>query len=245
MDRDTLAQYSYKYEGSWHKIAKAIKDNEEVVPVVIKENYITFLDKDYPERLRSLRYPPWVLFYKGDISLINNPMVAVIGAREIGTYGYNSTKKIVNEIPRRYSIVSGLARGTDGVAHACSLAMGRKTIGVIGSGLKWYYPRENKGIYLQMEKDGLILSEYPSDVGVKNYHFPWRNRIIAALSDKVIVTAAKKRSGTMITVNEAISLGKEIWCVPYPLDDVFGEGCNSLIQLGAHIITDMDDIRCL
>ena len=245
MDRETLANYSCKYHGSWHRIAKAIKDNEVVGKVVIKDDYITILDDEYPERLRALRYPPWVLFYKGNLSLLNKPMIGIIGSREMGNYAASMTEMMVATLPEKYGIVSGLAKGVDGCAHACCLQMGRKTIGVIGSGLKYRYPYENEGIYLQMEKDGLILSEYPYDEGVKSYHFPWRNRIIAALSDKIIVTSAKRRSGTMLTVNEAITVGKEVWCDPYPMDNALGEGCNLLIQQGAQIIVNKNDIESI
>ncbi|MCF0109286.1 MAG: DNA-protecting protein DprA [Erysipelotrichaceae bacterium] len=240
--KERIVQYSYLFNGDWHQISKALKDDLPITePFFIADNFITLFDEEYPQSLKELRYPPWVLYYKGDISLLKREMVAVVGSRKMIPYGAWMTRAIVNHLPKRYGIVSGMARGVDALAHETAIAGGHFTIGVIGSGLDIQYPKENKDLYERM-KDQLIISEYPHFTGVKKHHFPWRNRIIAALAKKVIVTQATYKSGTMLTVNEAITLGKEIWCVPYPFNEEAGRGCNLLIQQGAQLLQTFEDI---
>lgn len=237
-DSETLAAYSCMYNGDWTEIASAVSERRTPLPCHIPTGYITVLDKDYPERLKSLRYPPWVLFYQGDLSLLKKKSVTVIGSRNLSGYGRKMTHEIVRRLAGSHVIVSGLARGADGEAHRCALEAGGRTIGVIGSGLKTHYPRENEMLYRQMAEKHLILSEYPYDTGVRKEHFPWRNRILAALSGRIIVTQAAPKSGTMLTVNEGLVLDREIWCVPYPYGSEEGGGCNLLIQQGANMLYD-------
>lgn len=234
-DRETLAFYSYKYEGSWNAVAKAVAAQEEPVPCEIKENYITILDENYPPQLKALRFPPWVLFFRGNILLLNEPMITIVGSRDLSDYGAQLTVKACEELKKRFVLVSGLAKGADSIVHKCALENGC-SIGVIGSGLGTRYPQENSALYGVMMRHDLILSEYPYDTGVKKEHFPWRNRILAALGQALIVTEAKYRSGTMITVNEALALSKEIYTFPFPFESEYGSGCNRLIADGANIL---------
>ena len=125
-----------------------------------------------------------------------------------------------------------MARGIDAVVHKHSL----HSIGVLGCGLDVHYPLENEDLYCEMAEHQLLITEYPPGVKPLRRHFPFRNRIIAALGEGVIVTQAALRSGTMLTVNEALDLGKEVYTVPYRLTDSEGAGCNSLLQQGANII---------
>ena len=231
-----LALYSCMYRGNWRLINEALR-NERIPPdIEIGEKYITVLDEAYPASLKQLQYPPWVLFYRGDVSLLKEKSVTIVGSREVSEYGRGTTEKIASYLARSSVLVSGLARGVDGIVHKTALDTGGKTIGVIGSGLDQRYPADNTGLYRRMEQNGLILSEFPRGSGIRKEYFPWRNRILAALSPKLIVTSAALRSGTMHTVNEALQLDREIWCVPYPFDDGSGAGCNLMIMQGANIL---------
>ncbi len=234
-ERKKLALYAYKYEGNWNRICEAVVNGEEAVDQEIRENYITILDENYPPQLRELRNPPWVLFYSGNIYLLNEPMITIVGSRVLNEYGEHVTIESADELKKRFVLVSGLAKGADALVHQCALENGH-SIGVIGCGLKTRYPKENSYLYGVMAKRDLILSEYPFHTGVKKEHFPWRNRILAALGQAVIVTGARYRSGTMITVNEALTLSRDIYTFPYPYESHEGEGCNQLIADGANII---------
>jgi DNA processing protein len=155
------------------------------------------------------------------------------------------TRRIVSECPDLYVIVSGLAKGIDATAHQEALDRQRPTIAVIGCGIDRIYPKENERLYGDVAAQGLILSEYPGDTPPRRHHFPFRNRLIAALGCKCVVTSATLKSGTMLTVNEAISLGKEVLCLPYPMGVPCGEGCNLLISQGATILTNATDFAMI
>lgn len=238
--REKILAYSIKYDGQWNRIAKAIAENEEIEKCSCVYPYITIVDKEYPTKLKSLRFPPWILFYIGDISLLNQNGIGIVGSREISDYGRWCTQRIVETIKNQKVIISGMAKGIDAQAHYA--AINARTIGVLGNGLNVVYPKENRELYELMKKKQLLISEYPPDVSVKKYHFPWRNRIIAALSDKIVVPQARIKSGTMVTVNHAIEMGKEVYCVPYRIIDQEGEGNNELIENGAIILNHFDDL---
>lgn len=243
--RDALIAYAIRYQGDWDSIAKAVIHHLEYQPVITKEKALTIYDREYPDSLRSLRYPPWVLFYRGDLSLLEKEAASIVGSRRMIPYGSYMTRLVSSRLAERYVIVSGLARGVDGMAHRACIEAGGKTIGVIGCGLDIPYPKENLGLRKIMDRDHLVLSEYPDGTSPLRWHFPWRNRILAALGSKVIVTQAALKSGTMCTVNEAISLCREVWCVPYPFTDENGKGCNLLISQGADILNDEEQLRIL
>lgn len=233
-----LIAYAIKYNGEYHQIRKAIIQNEQWQPVT-NPQCITILDENYPNQLFQLEYPPFVLFYEGDLTLMNDRCIAIIGSRNVCAYGEMWTRKIVEALRSRYVIVSGMAKGVDAIAHEEAF----KTIGVLGCGIDVCYPKQNAALYQKMKEQQLLISEYPPHTKPLAHHFPWRNRIIAALSKHVIVTQAAYRSGTMHTVNEALALGLEISCIPYPLGSEKGEGCNLLISQGANILIGIDEIK--
>lgn len=242
MDRERLARYSCMYEGDWTRIARAVEAGTEPADMIVRENYITCLDEEYPEQLRALRHPPWVIFFRGDISLLRRRMIAVIGSRQLEPYGEMCTRMCTDLLKQEFVIVSGLARGADGLAHRCAM-QGGHTIGIIGSGFSVCYPACNRSLYKKMEQTDLILSEYPYHTGVRRHHFPWRNRLIAALGEALIVTQARQRSGTMLTVNEANALSRDVYVIPWPLLKEEGRGCNQLISEGAMILHDPDQLK--
>jgi len=239
---ETLAAYAYEYLGSWSLIADALRRGQEPRRYEIREPYLTIYDKEYPDSLRRLRFPPWVIFWRGNPDLLKEPGITVVGSRQMNAYGREMTVQIASRLREKFVLVSGLARGVDAQVHRTALA-GGKTIGVIGSGLSTHYPRCNAGLYEQMAGSHLILSEYPCFVPVRREHFPWRNRILAALGQQIIVTQARCKSGTMLTVNEAVALGKDVWCVPWPLVSPEGEGCNQLIAQGALILASLEQLE--
>ena len=243
--REILAHYSWKYDGDWSKIAEALRTHEKVKRRRDCGSYITIYDDAYPKNLRALRYPPWVLFYRGRLDLLKQTGFTVVGSRKLTAYGEWATERCAELLAAQHVLISGLAKGADGIVHRTAIAMRGTTVGVIGCGLNVRYPRENEYLYRMMESEQLILSEYPDTTGVKKHHFPWRNRILAALGDGVIVTQAALKSGTMGTVSQALELGKEVWCVPYPYNEEGGRGCNLLISQGANILYDEDILKDL
>ncbi len=233
MEREKLIALAIKYKGNYRMLYEALRKGEDA-PMPKDVAAITIFDKDYPKRLRELALPPLVLFYRGDRRLIKEEMVAVIGSRKMEDYASRATKDLVSSLKKRYTVISGLALGVDGMAHHCALT--HKTIGVIGCGIDRIYPAANKELYEAMSKRHLIISEYPGDIAPRAEHFPFRNRIIAALATKVFVMQASLRSGTFITVNEAIELDREIYALPYDIYDEAGKGTNLLIEEGARMI---------
>lgn len=233
--REELIRLAITLDGSWTAISAALRQGVQP-PEVPLQKALTLYDEAYPESLRALRYPPWVLFYEGNPELLQQPLLSIVGSRDMNAYGRQVTIRCAAALAQRYVLVSGLARGVDGQVHRTAIASGGHTIGIIGSGLGTCYPRQNADLYAWMRKQELILSEYPFHTGVAREHFPWRNRLLAALGEKLIVTQARIRSGTMRTVSEALNLSKEVWCIPWPYDDATGEGCNALIFQGAQIL---------
>ena len=169
-------------------------------------------------------------------------IIAVIGARENSLYGEKMTKKLVIDLVNNgYSIISGLAKGIDAIAHKTCLENDGNTIAVIGSGLNYIYPKENYYLYKEIGKNGLIISEYPDFVKPIAFHYPSRNRIIAGICDSILVTEAKNKSGTMITVKYGLDCGKDIFAVPS--EACLDSGCNKLIKEGAQLVETIDDLK--
>ncbi|KXT76636.1 DNA-processing protein DprA [Streptococcus sp. DD12] len=202
----------------------------------------SILDDCYPDALRQIYNPPVLLFYQGDLSLLEAPKLAVVGARSSSQVGTSSVKKILSELQQKFAIVSGLARGIDSAAHMAALQLGCRTIGVIGTGLDGHYPSENRDLQDYLAKHHLVLSEYGPGVPALKYHFPERNRIIAGLSMGVLVCEAKLRSGSLITCERAMEEGRDVFAIPGSLLDGRSDGCHHLIQEGAKLVMSGRDI---
>ena len=244
MNNIQLLAYSVKYEGEYSRIKLALMRNEPYEPILDSLKAFTVLDDCYPEGLKNLVEPPYVLFYKGNLELLKHKGISVVGSRLPKDYATRWTKSVVELLSQRYVIISGLARGIDALAHVCALKH-NTTIAVLGCGIHRIYPIENKVLYHQIEEEGLILSEYPSETLPLKHRFPQRNRIVAALGKAVVVMQADHKSGSMITVREALDIGKEIHTIPYDLDAQEGQGCNLLIQQGANMILSLEDVLCI
>ena len=235
MERERLIALAYYYKGDQRKVYKAIKANE-MAELKMSVNAITILDADYPKSLMDLDTPPLVLFYRGDRSLLHKDKVAVIGARDASNYAIRATCDLIKRLDSDTVIVSGLAKGIDSIAHKAAISSGHKTIAVLGSGINRCYPSCNKDLYDLMSKDHLIISEYPDLVAPLSFHFPVRNRIIAALAKQIYVMQARLKSGTFITVDVALDLCRDIYALPYNIYDEAGSGNNRLIEDGAKMI---------
>ena len=238
--RTAIACYAIRYHGDWQKIAQAIKNKESYTKISIEENYVTIVDEEYPAVFRKLRYPPWILFYRGNLSYASQAGIGIVGSRNCSIQALENTETVVRHIKNRYTIVSGLAKGIDAKAHESSLD--KKTIGILGCGIDRTYPMENKKLFECMEKNHLILSEYPPHTPPWKSNFPWRNRLIAALSHALIVIEAEYKSGTMITVNDCLELSIPVYCLPTAFNQKDYKGCNYLIQNGANLIIDEKDL---
>ena len=204
---------------------------------------VTCYDSDYPKKLRNIQNRPIVLFYKGDISIVDEYSIAIVGSRNCSDYGRKCANFISNEIAiRKICIVSGLAIGIDSIGHIAALNNKSNTIAIIGNGLDNIYPSKNKKLAESIIKNGgLIISEFV--VGTKPFkqNFPRRNRIISGLSDSVIVIEGSKKSGSLITAGYAIEQGKEVFAVPGSIFSPNSEGTNELIKDGANLLTSIDD----
>lgn len=244
MNSKQLLAYSLKYEGDYTSIHKAIENNEPYVPVKEEGFYFTLCDEIYPESLKVLKNPPFVLYYRGNIELLKKECVSVIGSRNALSYAIKWTEKVVEELSKRYVIVSGMAKGIDGLAHLVAMENGN-TIAVLGCGIDVIYPKCNKELYNQIKTKGLILSEYPMKTKVRKHQFVMRNRIIAGLGQSLFVMQSNLKSGSMITVNVALDCGKDITCLPFNCDQIEGEGNNFLIQQGANILTNLEELTKL
>lgn len=205
---------------------------------------ITYFDKEYPPILKQIYQPPWALFVKGEISLLEKePKLAVVGSRQPTQYGIKAIRQIFPRlVEKEVVIVSGLARGIDTCSHECAMNLAGKTIAVIAGGLYHIYPKENINLALKMMKDQLILSEYPPDTRPERWHFPMRNRIISGLSSGTLIIEAKQKSGSLITANYAVNEGREVFALPGNIFSPFSAGTNELIQQGAKLITRAEDI---
>ena len=251
--KNVLGALAIKYDGQWEKMYESIKkksffSSEEVENYIskISTDYIFVTSSDYPRFfLTQLSCPPIVIFYKGDLSLLTDRKkwnyVGIVGSRNVSPYGEESVRDIVKGLPKDCVIVSGLAKGIDRVAHEAALDNGMKTIAVLGSGIDYVYPRENAWLYKRIiDEGGLILSEYPCSTQPKPDQFVFRNRIVAALSDFVLIGEAYDRSGSSTTVNFALQCGKTVGCIPYPRN--CKSLCNKLIKDGAVLIENASDI---
>ena len=247
--RKVLLYFALKYQGDYKKILSAITEKEQPDLNELKEieskincKYVTLLDKEYPPYFKNIGTPPFILFYYGDISLLNAfNKIAVIGCRKNSLYGEEMTNKIVKEFKKEKCVcVSGLADGIDGIAHRCALNNNIKTIAVLGSGIDYCYPSINIDIYNQIKEKGLIISEYPNKSKPQPYYFLIRNRLIAAISEHICVIEANYKSGTMNTVAYGLEYGKDICCVPSLANN--NSGCNKLIKEGAKLVENLNDI---
>lgn len=206
--------------------------------------YYSVFDEGYPKRLLQITDRPNGLFVRGKLPEEGQFTVSVVGTRRHSYYGEKQTKQFCRIIAEKgIPIVSGMAKGIDGIAQRTALEYGGQTYAILGCGVDVCYPQENERLFEQIPKCGGIISEYPPGTMPAAGLFPLRNRIISALCDILLVMEAREKSGTLITVDMALEQGKEIRVLPGRVDDVLSKGCNRLISQGADILPCMEDFE--
>ncbi len=205
---------------------------------------VTIFDSIYPKLLKQIYDPPWVLFCKGDVSLLSyEKKISVIGTRDPSQNGLLSLEKIVRPLlDTKWLIVSGLAVGIDVRAHTTAMNNQGKTIAVLGSGINSIYPQCHKYLASIIAKDHLLISEFLPNQQPQKWTFPMRNRIISGLSKGTLIIEARKRSGSLITADLALQQGREVFAVPGSILDDRTEGTHWLIQQGAKLTKCSDDV---
>lgn len=199
-----------------------------------REIFITTIyDSDYPTKLKQMTDSPYVLYYKGSLSLAEEQSLSVVGSRKPTSYGKMATTKIVKDVASAgVVIVSGLAYGVDSIAHRTALEVGGKTIAVLAGGFDHIYPADHASLAEEIANNGLLLSEQRPKRSSEKYLFPLRNRIIAALGDGTLITEASLKSGTIHTKDFALDYGRNIYAVPGNIDSSASELTNEVIKTG-------------
>lgn len=205
---------------------------------------VTIYDSEFPTKLFDLPDRPYLLYYKGDLNLANQDSIAVVGTRSPSLYARVVTEQFATKLASKgIVIVSGLATGIDKIAHESALKCGGKTIAVLGGGFNKIYPSLHTNLAKEIAEKGLLISEYRPNFSATTYTFPLRNRIIAGLSDGVLVAEAGEKSGSLHTKNYGIEYGKEIFAIPGNINNEKCKGSNRLIKtMQANCVTEPEDI---
>lgn len=226
-----LTRQAFNLEATLERLARA------------KVKYVTLLDADYPENLKTIFDPPPVLYYRGELRAEDALAVAIVGSRRATPYGREAATRLARELARAgVTVVSGLARGIDSCAHRGALAGGGRTLAVLGSGLDVIYPPENARLYAEIAENGAVISEFPLGAAPEPGHFPLRNRVISGLSRAVVVVEAARTSGSLITADCALEQGREVLAVPGPITSPMSWGTNNLIKQGAKLLQEAADV---
>jgi len=225
---------------------KDLKEAENILKEThnLGAEVIVYDDIRYPDMLRNIPNPPYVLYMKGEIMNWDRLLgIGIVGTRRSTEYGIKATKMIAGDLAEcGVTIISGMARGIDSVAQESALLVGNKTIAVLGNGLDVVYPSENKKLMDKIAENGTLISEYPPKTEPNGRNFPWRNRIISGLSRGILVSEAPKKSGALITAEYALEQGKDIFAVPGSIFKAESEGANKLLASGAKAVTSAKDI---
>jgi DNA processing protein len=205
---------------------------------------VTWEDDGYPERLRNISSAPALLYLRGELLPRDDLAVAIVGTRRATPYGREVAHRIATDLASAgVTVVSGLAKGIDGVAHERAVQAGGRTLAVLGHGLDQIYPPEHAGLAARIaDGHGALVTEYPPGARIDPANFPARNRIISGLSLGVVIVEAGRKSGAMITADFAADQGREVFAVPGSVLSGSSAGCNALIKDGATLVTDASDI---
>jgi DNA processing protein len=199
--------------------------------------------KEYPRRLKEIDDAPLILFAQGSFTALQQPMVALVGTRHPTPYGEQQARRFARELTEAgMTIVSGLARGIDGVSHQSCIERDGQTIAVLGSGLGRIYPPEHLNLAKKIRHHGMLLSEYAPLHQPQKSTFPQRNRIISGLCSITLVIEAPQKSGSLITARLALEQNREVMAIPGPISSELSRGCNELICDGAKLVQSVDDV---
>lgn len=227
---DSVAEYMDRQKKSGGLQEEYRQLEEKQIRLVLRE------EPEFPEKLRKIPDPPYGIFYRGILPESMQPSVAVIGARECSEYGRFVAEELGRYLgSRKIQVISGMARGIDGVSQQAALSAGGVSFGVLGCGVDICYPSQNRGLYEQLQVSGGLISTYAPGIQPMPAFFPPRNRIVSGLSDAVIVIEARRKSGTLITVDMALEQGKDVYVVPGRITDRLSDGCNRLLTQGAGV----------
>ena len=208
-----------------------------------KNDLITIFDPRYPAQLKEINSPPPVLFIRGNIELLTQPQISIVGSRNPSPLGQQSAIDFAQSLAQQgFTITSGLALGIDAASHQGAINVKGHTIAVTGTGLDRVYPARNKELATQIADTGLLVSEFPPGTTAQANHFPRRNRIISGLSMGLLVVEAAKRSGSLITARMALEENREVFAIPGSIHNPLARGCNALIKEGAKLVENMQDI---
>lgn len=197
----------------------------------------------YPDRLRNIPDSPYGIYVEGELPEEEVPSVAIIGARQCSAYGRFMAELCGRELAEAgIQVVSGMARGVDGISQRAALEAGGKTYAILGSGTDICYPLENRSIYRRAKENGAVISEYPPGTPPAPRLFPRRNRIISGLADLVLIIEARRKSGTVITADMALEQGKDVYVVPGRITDDLSQGCHQMLKQGAGLFTSVKDM---
>jgi DNA processing protein len=211
--------------------------------VAERQRVITLGDPDYPPLLREIADPPFALWTEGDRSLLPKTSIAIVGSRRASHYSVNVAGRLSADLAERgIAVVSGLARGIDAAAHSAALDAGGMTVAVLGTGIDVVYPRDNRRLFERVRTAGLLVTELPPGTAPLAQNFPFRNRIISGLSLGTVIVEASARSGSLITARLAAEQGREVFAVPGSVFAPGSVGPHRLIQYGAKLVHDIDDI---
>ena len=198
---------------------------------------------NYPKRLLDLADPPCTIYIAGKIELLSMPMIAIVGSRVASPEGIKNAGYFARTLASEgLLVISGLARGIDGASHRAALAVGQPTLAICGTGLDLTYPPEHHELANEIQKNGLLLGELPLGIGPKAFHFPRRNRLIAALAIGVLVVEAAQQSGSLITARLALELGREVFAIPSSIHSPLSAGCHHLIGQGAKLVASPKEV---
>ena len=227
---------------------KDIREAEDILAACAKKkiHILTWSDARYPVALKNISDPPMILYYRGILPEFNDhPFIGVVGTRKASAYGLKLAENISRQIARCGGIVvSGMAEGIDAMATRGALAEGKPVVGVLGCGVDVVYPRCNKDLFLKMERNGCLISEYPPETKPNKWNFPRRNRIISGLSCGVLVVEAPLKSGALITARQALDQGRDVFVTPGNVGIASCEGSNALLRDGGIMVTSGWDILC-
>ncbi|HVO93410.1 MAG TPA: DNA-processing protein DprA, partial [Terriglobales bacterium] len=204
---------------------------------------VRFTDENYPARLRTIADPPPFLYIKGDLRPADDRAVAIVGSRSASDYGRRVARDLAGGLAALgFTVVSGMARGIDGMAHEAALSSGGRTLAVLGSGVDRAYPPEHEQLYQRIGENGAVISELPIGTRPAAFNFPARNRLISGLSLGVVVVEATEKSGSLITASLAVEQGREVFAVPGEVGSSRSRGAHRLIRQGAKLVETVNDI---
>lgn len=245
MEETELRRYAESEEAEELLQKKKFWDLEKEYEKLIQEgiHFLPYFHAEYPKEFHNLSAAPYAVYRKGNPIPEHTVKAAIVGARQCSPYGERMAIEFGEILAAKgIDIISGMARGVDGAGHRGALNVGGRSFGILGCGVDICYPKEHIGLYVDIQERGGLFSELPPGTKPLPQFFPARNRLISALADVVLVMEAKEKSGSLITADQALELGKEVYALPGPINSALSAGCNRLIRQGAGILLSPEEL---